>query len=195
VVNKVFSTGTFFRFGDFTVPCVFSIVHPFNISAQPIILLPIISYFIKNYFKVSWTNHLFTSFSGLSKNHPHFRKIRERTNWTNEKTLDDELGHGTFVAGVIASSTECLGFAPDAEIHVFRVFTKNQVRKELSNLVSFSLKANGSQLLLFALICYVFLFEVILFEGKHSANSWHITSFKEKPTFHLCVALLPIMIR
>jgi membrane-bound transcription factor site-1 protease len=49
---------------------------------------------------------------GLSKNHPHFRKIRERTNWTNEKTLDDELGHGTFVAGVIASSTECLGFAP-----------------------------------------------------------------------------------
>ena len=41
--------------------------------------------------------------TGLSKNHPHFRKIRERTNWTNEKTLDDELGHGTFVAGVIAS--------------------------------------------------------------------------------------------
>ena len=65
--------------------------------------------------------------TGLSKTHPHFKKIRERTNWTNEKTLNDELGHGTFVAGVIASSKECLGFAPDAEIHVFRVFTKNQV--------------------------------------------------------------------
>jgi membrane-bound transcription factor site-1 protease len=64
--------------------------------------------------------------TGLSKTHPHFRKVKERTNWTNEKTLEDGLGHGTFVAGVIASSAECLGFAPDAEIHVFRVFTNNQ---------------------------------------------------------------------
>ncbi len=73
------------------------------------------------------SNHFFFSVLGLSKTHPHFRKIRERTNWTNEKTLDDGLGHGTFVAGVVASSSECLGFAPDAEIHVFRVFTNNQV--------------------------------------------------------------------
>ncbi|KAJ8924601.1 hypothetical protein NQ315_000751 [Exocentrus adspersus] len=65
--------------------------------------------------------------TGLSKNHPHFRKIKERTNWTNEKTFDDGLGHGTFVAGVIASSKECLGFAPDSELHIFRVFTNNQV--------------------------------------------------------------------
>ena len=65
--------------------------------------------------------------TGLSKTHPHFRKIRERTNWTNEKTLDDVLGHGSFVAGVMASSRECLGFAPDAELYIFRVFTKSQV--------------------------------------------------------------------
>ncbi|XP_022904811.1 membrane-bound transcription factor site-1 protease isoform X2 [Onthophagus taurus] len=65
--------------------------------------------------------------TGLSKTHPHFRKIKERTNWTNEKTLDDGLGHGTFVAGLIASSKECLGFAPDSELHIFRVFTNNQV--------------------------------------------------------------------
>ncbi|CAG0885029.1 unnamed protein product [Darwinula stevensoni] len=65
--------------------------------------------------------------TGLSKNHPHFKKIKERTNWTNEKTLDDGLGHGTFVAGVIASHKQCLGFAPDAELHIFRVFTNNQV--------------------------------------------------------------------
>ncbi|CAH1968449.1 unnamed protein product [Acanthoscelides obtectus] len=65
--------------------------------------------------------------TGLSKTHPHFRKIKERTNWTNEKTYDDGLGHGTFVAGVIASSKECLGFAPDSELHIFRVFTNNQV--------------------------------------------------------------------
>ena len=65
--------------------------------------------------------------TGLSKSHPHFKRIKERTNWTNEKTLEDGLGHGTFVAGVIASSKECLGFAPDAELHIYRVFTNNQV--------------------------------------------------------------------
>jgi membrane-bound transcription factor site-1 protease len=65
--------------------------------------------------------------TGLAQTHPHFKKIKERTNWTTEKTLDDGLGHGTFVAGIIASSQECLGFAPDAELHVFRVFTNNQV--------------------------------------------------------------------
>lgn len=37
------------------------------------------------------------------------------------------LGHGTFVAGVIASMRECQGFAPDSELHIFRVFTNNQV--------------------------------------------------------------------
>lgn len=36
--------------------------------------------------------------TGLPKNHPHFKKVKERTNWTNEKMLDDGLGHGTFVA-------------------------------------------------------------------------------------------------
>ncbi|KAL3859602.1 hypothetical protein ACJMK2_009816 [Sinanodonta woodiana] len=67
--------------------------------------------------------------TGLAEDHPHFKsgRIKDRTNWTNEKTLEDGLGHGTFVAGVIASSKECLGFAPDADIYVFRVFTNNQV--------------------------------------------------------------------
>ncbi|EPY81783.1 membrane-bound transcription factor site-1 protease preproprotein [Camelus ferus] len=66
--------------------------------------------------------------TGLSEKHPHFKNVKERTNWTNERTLDDAgLGHGTFVAGVIASMRECQGFAPDAELHIFRVFTNNQV--------------------------------------------------------------------
>lgn len=65
--------------------------------------------------------------TGLHKYHPHFKNIKDRTNWTNEKSMDDGLGHGTFVAGVIASSKECLGFAPDAELHIYRVFTNNQV--------------------------------------------------------------------
>lgn len=66
--------------------------------------------------------------TGLTKNHPHFRNVKERTNWTNEKSLDDRVSHGTFVAGVIASSKECLGFAPDADLYIFKVFTNSQVR-------------------------------------------------------------------
>ena len=27
--------------------------------------------------------------TGLPKDHPHFRKVMDRTNWTEEKTLDD----------------------------------------------------------------------------------------------------------
>ncbi|KAK9148808.1 hypothetical protein Scep_007565 [Stephania cephalantha] len=66
--------------------------------------------------------------TGIRANHPHFRNIKERTNWTNEDTLNDNLGHGTFVAGVIAGEdSECLGFAPDTEIYAYRVFTDAQV--------------------------------------------------------------------
>ncbi|KAL8120158.1 subtilisin-like protease SBT6.1 isoform X2 [Apium graveolens] len=66
--------------------------------------------------------------TGIRADHPHFRNIKERTNWTNEDTLNDNLGHGTFVAGVIAGDdADCLGFAPDAEIYAYRVFTDAQV--------------------------------------------------------------------
>lgn len=65
--------------------------------------------------------------TGLNKNHPHFRKIEEQTNWTDEDSHDDHISHGTFVAGLISSSRECLGFAPDAELHIYRVFNSKQV--------------------------------------------------------------------
>ena len=52
----------------------------------------------------------------------------ERSNWTHEPTLDDGLGHGSFVAGVVAgSSPACPGLAPDVSLHTFRVFTNDQV--------------------------------------------------------------------
>ena len=66
--------------------------------------------------------------TGLSATHPHFKYIRERSNWTDNDSLDDELGHGTHVAGIIASHhSECAGFAPDAELFVFRVFNSRQL--------------------------------------------------------------------
>ena len=65
--------------------------------------------------------------TGIAEDHPHFRHIVERTNWTNENQLHDGLGHGSFVAGVVAgTSKQCAGFAPDALIHTFRVFTNDQ---------------------------------------------------------------------
>jgi len=39
--------------------------------------------------------------TGLSSSHPHFRRVKERTNWTHEDSREDLLGHGTFVAGLI----------------------------------------------------------------------------------------------
>ena len=65
--------------------------------------------------------------TGVKKNHPHFEDVEERTNWTDEPSLGDGLGHGSFVAGIIASSKECLGFAPEASIFTYRVFTDGQV--------------------------------------------------------------------
>jgi membrane-bound transcription factor site-1 protease len=71
--------------------------------------------------------------TGVRSDHPHFKRIKERSNWTHENTLNDGLGHGTFVAGVIASQNEeCHGFAPEAEIYAFRVFTNDQVRSYIS---------------------------------------------------------------
>lgn len=40
------------------------------------------------------------------------------------------MGHGSFVAGVVAGSDPaCPGLAPEVELHTFRVFTNDQVRR------------------------------------------------------------------
>ncbi|EGC29764.1 hypothetical protein DICPUDRAFT_42435, partial [Dictyostelium purpureum] len=65
--------------------------------------------------------------TGLSKDHPHFKNIVEITDWTREENSNDNVGHGTFVAGIIASGSEkCLGFAPDSDIHIYRVFNSQK---------------------------------------------------------------------
>lgn len=64
--------------------------------------------------------------TGLSTNHPYF-KTYERYDWTNEEFIEDDIGHGTFVAGIIGNtSPDCVGMAPEATIYIFRIFTKNQ---------------------------------------------------------------------
>lgn len=66
--------------------------------------------------------------TGIINDHPDVDNIVERTNWTHEPTLDDGLGHGSFVAGVIAGHNEaCPGLAPNVSLHTFRVFTNDQV--------------------------------------------------------------------
>ncbi len=37
--------------------------------------------------------------TGLGQ-HPYFKNIVERINWTDESTVEDTLGHGTFVTGL-----------------------------------------------------------------------------------------------
>lgn len=66
--------------------------------------------------------------TGIRLGHPHLRNIRERTDWTQQQSFSDGMGHGSFVAGVIGSQdSECPGFAPDVELYTFKVFTDDQV--------------------------------------------------------------------
>ena len=65
--------------------------------------------------------------SGMVDPHPHFKHVRERTDWTTDKTIDDNVGHGSFVAGVVAgTSQECPGIAPESNLFIFRVFSTSQ---------------------------------------------------------------------
>lgn len=65
--------------------------------------------------------------TGLPLNHPHFKKVKERTNWTHEKSVEDKMGHGSHVAGCIASSApDCPGLAPEVDLMTFKVFTNDQ---------------------------------------------------------------------
>lgn len=67
--------------------------------------------------------------TGLNSGHAHFdTRVRERTNWTNERrVVDDLVGHGTFIAGLIAGGdSRCPGLAPAANLYIYRVFSRQQ---------------------------------------------------------------------
>ncbi|KAF0703780.1 Aste57867_7538 [Aphanomyces stellatus] len=55
-----------------------------------------------------------------------FHNVEEIINWTDEPAIQDADGHGSFVAGVLASANPaCPGIAPDVSIYAFRVFTSS----------------------------------------------------------------------
>ena len=70
--------------------------------------------------------------TGLGDSQPLLPNVAERVNWTDEDDVDDRVGHGTFVASVIgaassAAGSACRGLAPDATLHVFKVFNSKQL--------------------------------------------------------------------
>ncbi|KAF2074054.1 hypothetical protein CYY_004623 [Polysphondylium violaceum] len=69
--------------------------------------------------------------TGLKKNNPNFRNVAQISIWTNDPKEDkdqDLLGHGTFVAGIVASQNDdCPGLAPDTELHIYKVFNSAKV--------------------------------------------------------------------
>jgi membrane-bound transcription factor site-1 protease len=54
--------------------------------------------------------------------------IKMVKNWTEEKYLGSDFnGHGTFVASIFVNrDSGCEGLAPDVELYIFKVFTKNE---------------------------------------------------------------------
>ncbi|KAH9080153.1 hypothetical protein Ae201684P_009099 [Aphanomyces euteiches] len=57
----------------------------------------------------------------------HFDQIEEIINWTDEPVVNDADGHGSFVAGVLASKNpSCPGLAPQLKLYSFRVFTSTK---------------------------------------------------------------------
>ena len=67
--------------------------------------------------------------TGIVRDHPHFAgaKVATCVDYTESGSCHDGFGHGSFVAGLIASRGDCLGMTPEAELHVFKVFTDQQV--------------------------------------------------------------------
>ena len=66
--------------------------------------------------------------TGIGANEDRVRNIKWRSNWTFQPTRSDGHGHGTSMAGSVASiDPECPGTAPDVDLYTFKVFTDDSV--------------------------------------------------------------------
>lgn len=66
--------------------------------------------------------------TGLTSNRVHFRNVAGERDYTDEQMPSDQLGHGTFITGIIAgSSRHCPGIAQSSDLYIYKVFTKDQV--------------------------------------------------------------------
>eukprot|EP00966_Prymnesium_polylepis_P060051 1392917-Prymnesium_polylepis.1 len=64
--------------------------------------------------------------TGLRKNQSFLRHVVDVIDFTPERNKEDLVGHSSFMAGVIGSHQDCLGFAPDAALYMLRVFDSRQ---------------------------------------------------------------------
>ncbi|MBZ5713888.1 S8 family serine peptidase [Nannocystis pusilla] len=71
--------------------------------------------------------------SGADRRHPQLGHLRTGLDFTDHATADswatDDIGHGTHCAGIIgaAGQSGLVGFAPEAEIHVLKIFPDGRV--------------------------------------------------------------------
>ena len=64
--------------------------------------------------------------TGLRRNQSFLRNVVDVIDFTPEHNKEDLVGHSSFMAGVIGSHRDCLGFAPDAALYMLRVFDSSQ---------------------------------------------------------------------
>eukprot|EP01134_Creolimax_fragrantissima_P007351 CFRG7351T1 len=65
--------------------------------------------------------------SGVKRDRADYGNIVEVTDWTDELSSDDSIGHGTFTAGVVGSiNRDCPGISPDADLYILKVFSSEQ---------------------------------------------------------------------
>uniref|UniRef100_A0AC35G609 Peptidase S8/S53 domain-containing protein n=1 Tax=Panagrolaimus sp. PS1159 TaxID=55785 RepID=A0AC35G609_9BILA len=66
--------------------------------------------------------------TGITRRRTFFKNVKSIYDFTNEGNSADLIGHGTFVAGLIASSRRrCSGIAPKSNLHIYKVFTNQQL--------------------------------------------------------------------
>jgi subtilisin family serine protease len=87
--------------------------------------------------------------------HDHLRNVVEAVDFTTENSTRDVVGHSSFMSGVVAgaSTSECPGLAPDAELLIARVFSATQQSTTAWFLEAFNYALHRR----YAMLCYAML--------------------------------------